>query len=229
VVLPATAANGNHCVTIVRLRHRALSGEVSLPSDRLPLDGCAFTDAFGAPGPKIAEWLRAERYAYARRLSVAQPELPSKRVRYPYDQGSIQSMQCRGGDDAACIQATEQSQTWYRLYHYVPPWAAPSDVESAELYRDMGAFDETFLEAMVRDLGPARFQRMWRSQKPLPEAYFDETGEPFAGWVRGRLTQFYGTYHTGPLPTPSSALLAIVAILAMAAISIRWAPRPYAA
>jgi hypothetical protein len=93
---------------------------------------------------------------------------------------------------------------------------------------EIGGFELTFLEAMVRDLGPARFQRMWRSQKPLPQAYFDETGEPFAGWVRGRLVQFYGPYHTGPLPTPNSMLLTIVAILAMAAISIRWAPRPYA-
>jgi hypothetical protein len=229
VVLPATTANGNHCVTIVRLRHRALSGEVSLAPDRLPLDGCAFTDAFGAPGPKIAEWLRSERYSYARRLSLAQPEIASKRVRWFGDQGNIQSMQCRGGDDVACIDAAQEVQTWYRLYGYVPPWAAPTAEESVESYRDIGDFDETFLEAMARDLGPARFQRMWRSQKPLPQAYFDETGEPFAGWVRGRLVQFYGPYHTGPLPTPNSMLLTIVAILAMAAISIRWAPRPYAA
>jgi hypothetical protein len=228
VVLPATPANGNHCVTIVRLRHRALAGNISLSPDRLPLDGCAFTDAFGAPGPKIAEWLRAERYSYARRLSLAQPEIPSKRVRWAGDQGSIQSMQCRGGDDVACIDAAQQVQTWNRIYGYVPPWAMPTAVESSELYREFGDFDEIFLESMVRDLGPARFQRMWRSQKTLPEAYFDETGETFAGWVRGRLVQFYGPYHTGPLPTPNSALLTIVTILAMAALSIRWAPRPYA-
>jgi hypothetical protein len=230
VVLPATSANGNHCVTIVRLRHRALSGEVSLSPDRLPLDGCAFTDAFGAPGPKIAEWLRAARYSYARRLSLEEPKPADKRFYAPYDLGDITSMQCRGGDDVVCVEAAQgtgpRRDSWWNGYWY--DLSVPAPDESVERYGEIGGFELTFLEALVRDLGPARFQRMWRSQKPLPEAYFDETGEPFAGWVRGRLVQFYGPYHTGPLPTPNSMLLTIVAILAMAAISIRWAPRPYA-
>ena len=231
VVLPATPANGNHCVTVIRLLHRALAVPQSLLStDRLPLDGCAFTDAFGAPGPKIAEWLRVERYSYARRLSLEEPKPADKRFYAPYDLGDITSMQCRGGDDAACVEAAQgtgaRQDYWWNSY-----WndlSVPAPDESVERYGEIGGYELTFLEAMVRDLGPARFQRMWRSQKPLPEAYFDETGEPFAGWVRGRLVQFYGPYHTGPTPEPNSMLLTMVAVLAMAAISIRWAPRPYA-
>jgi hypothetical protein len=92
----------------------------------------------------------------------------------------------------------------------------------------VGGFEETFLEAMARDLGPARFARMWKSQKPLADAYFDETGESLAGWVRARLVRLYGPYHTGPMPTPNSSLLTMIAILVMAAAAIRWAPRPYA-
>ncbi len=231
VVLPATPANGNHCVTVIRLRHRALAVPQSpLSTDRLPLDGCAFTDAFGAPGPKIAEWLRAARYSYARRLSLEEPKPADKRFYARYDLGDITSMQCRGGDDAACVEAAQgtgaRRDSWWDSYWNDLSVRAPD--ESVERSGEIGGFELTFLEAMVRDLGPARFQRMWRSQKPLPQAYFDETGEPFAGWVRGRLVQFYGPYHTGPLPTPNSMLLTIVAILAMAAISIRWAPRPYA-
>jgi hypothetical protein len=232
VVLPATAANGDHCVTVVRLRHQSLTGHTSLlPADRLPLDGCAFTDAFGAPGPKIAEWLRESRYSHARRLSFEQPKADENRRFYsPYDEGGIVSMQCRGGDDAACVEAAvgadRDRAPFWDSYRNDLSVRAPD--ESPELLGEVGGFDETFMEAMVRDLGPARFQRVWRSQKPLPEAYFDETGEPFAGWVRGRLIQFYGPYHTGPVPAPESALLTIVAILALAAMSIRWAQRPYA-
>lgn len=228
-ILPATGANGDHCVTVIRLGHGALAGRADFSRYHLPLDGCAFTDAFGAPGPRIAEWLRSTRYQFARRLALS-TGVPEKYLQYwMYDQGGINSMKCRGGADSACLAAVQGPQD--DAFGYAGYWSdrsVPPPFESAESWRDIADWDETLLEALARDLGPARFQRVWRSQRALPEAYYDETGASFAGWIRARLTSIYGRYHTGPAPTREASLLILVTILALAAISVRLAPRPYA-
>jgi hypothetical protein len=102
-VLPASSATGNRCVTVIRLRHAALVESPVMIDRRLPLDGCAFTDAYGAPGPRIAEWLRSERYLYARRLAIEQPKEEAGPRKYAWDDGDVFGRSCRGGDDSACI------------------------------------------------------------------------------------------------------------------------------
>jgi hypothetical protein len=228
-VLPATRQNGNHCVTVIRLRHRALTQTpAELSTDRLALDGCAFTDAFGAPGPQIGDWLKATRYTFARRLSYAANDSLMKRRWNWFDEGDEQSRRCRGGIDSACVASAASNGRYDDWFGWRPPdLSVPTPDESAEEYGELNSPRDSYMEGLARDLGAARFQRMWRSAKPLPDAYFDETGQSFASWVRGRELEYHGPYHIGPMQPPSSAFLTILSVLVLAAITIRFAPRPY--
>ncbi len=229
VVLPPSPENAYHCVAIVRFRHRALSMQGTLTKRPL-LDGCAFMDAFGAPGPKIAESLRVSRYARARRLSVTPGDSSAKTRVWLGDQGGVVEMKCRGGDDGACVDFASAigPQGWYSYYGRWNDLSVNTPDESPDSYRDPLGVDELLLESLERDLGPSRFQRMWKSQKTLAEAYFDETGEPFAGWVRTQLVSTYGSYHIGPLAKTDSLFITAVSIALLFGISLRYAPRPYA-
>ena len=226
-VLPATSATGGRCVTVIRLRHRALDQPPALQEDRLPLDGCAFTDAFGTPGANVAEWLRKERYLYARRLAFERPKAELNIKRWPSDEGDIPGRACRGGDDRSCLAEAmlRESRDFWMWYSRRDLSVGVPD-ESWESTSRIEFYTDVLLESLQRELGPARFQRMWQSPKALPDAYFDQTGATFASWVRARLVRFYGPYRAGPLPAPSANLLTLILILFLAAISVRFAARP---
>lgn len=229
-VIPASSATAGRCVTVIRLRHRGLTGPPAISDDRLPLDGCAFTDAFGKPGPKIAEWLADQRYLFARRLSFA-PSIDEKKfMRYAWDEGDVAVRACRGGDDSSCVaQAMQRDnvRNWM-FFSMRPDRSLQLPEESWETMGRIGFAEEVILESLERDLGPARFQRMWQSTKTLPEAYRDQTGETLASWERERLTRLYGPYRIGPLPSPASNTLTIGLALLFLATTIRFAERPRA-
>jgi hypothetical protein len=227
-VLAASAATGGRCVTIIRLRHRGLTIAPALTDDRLPLDGCAFTDAFGRPGPKIAEWVRNMRYMFARRLSFAPSTEKNKLVRYSWDEGDVPGRACRGGNDSSCVAtAMFRDTTDWRFSRL--DWSVSLHTESSESLGRVDFDDDVMLESLELDLGPARFQRVWQSPKALPDAYLDQTGETFASWERGRLNQFYGPYRIGSLPSPASNFLTIGLALLLAATTIRFTARPQSA
>ncbi len=102
-------------------------------------------------------------------------------------------------------------------------------MKTAENDRRALGFSATLLDAMVRSIGPERFQRMWQSQKSLDSAYFDATGEPLAAWVHVRTVAMDGPYHIGPLPTATAAILTIVTLMLSLVFSMRFARRPAAA
>jgi hypothetical protein len=227
-VLPPTPENANHCVTVIRLRHYVFAQPPSQWStDRLLLDGCAFTDAFGAPGPQISAFLQNSRYKFARRLSYAPGDTARRQPWYWYDNGDDQSRRCRGGIDSACVAMAMNAPRDDGWYGWRSDLSVRAPDESEDLFGEVGGFRQTFMESLARDLGSARFQRMWRSQKPLTEAYFEETGEPLATWIRAQQTLWNGPYRVGPMQPPASAFLTILTIVALAVITFRFAPRPY--
>jgi hypothetical protein len=226
-VLPASRATGDRCVTIIRLRRRVLTLPPTVADDHLPLDGCAFTDAFGTPGPKIAAWLKDQRYEFARRGAFEPLRDEKPFVRYPFDDGDLAIRSCRGGIDSLCVLEAMSRNT--------PSWWMRDDShdrslnvseESWESWGRINLENDVVLETLERELGPARFQRMWQSAKSLPEAYFEQTGETLASWERARLNRFYGPYRIGPLPAPESNTLTIGLALVLAVTTIRFAGRP---
>jgi hypothetical protein len=226
-VLPPSSATGGRCVTVVRLRHTALVLPPTLVTGRLPMDGCAFEDAFGAPGPWMTGWLARERFRFARRLALVQPAVERDAPRYQWDQGGIASMQCRGGSDSACIYFATSSMAGMRAVNqYYAQEGADDRVESLETLMRFDPTDEGLLESLARDLGPARFQRIWKSSKPLAESYFDETGESFAHWERSRLIETYGPYRSGPAPSTEVVIITLTVVALIALLSFQRAARP---
>ena len=226
-VFAGSGAIAGRCVTVIRLRHQGLNATSLDLRDRPPLDGCAFTDAFGTPGPKIAEWLARDRYVHARRLVFEQPKDEQNVKRYAWDDGDVAGRACRAGDDQACLAEVLHQDG---RYNYFTWWGRDLSVGvPTESWETLDRFDvetDAFLESLARDMGPARFQRMWQSPKQIEEAYFDQTGETFAGWVRTHLISFYGTYRVGALPAPAANVLTILLVVALAGISIRLTARP---
>ncbi|MGH7656441.1 MAG: hypothetical protein ACREN6_17465 [Gemmatimonadaceae bacterium] len=233
-VLPVGPETGGRCVAVVRVGHLLLSGATALPADRNLLDACAFYDAFGTPGPQVAAWLAAERFSYARALSFAPPdsaELKASRWEWQYEDFVFTGenfTRCAADDAASCLAALHAPATDYRWFYW-PDASVPEPAGAQEITQPARGFRNGLLEAMVRDIGPDRFQRVWQSPRALDEAYLDATGEPLAAWVHRRVVAISGPYHIGPLPTPTSAILTLVALTILAALTLRFARRPSAA
>ena len=228
-VLPPTPETGGRCVTVMRLRHSALVAPPTLVSGRLPLDGCAFEDAFGAPGKWMSQWLASQKFEHARRLALVQPAVERDVQRYSWDQGGIASMQCRSGNDSMCVATATKGDTWiWALYQSTVPEEQGADrrAESMETLSRFDPTDEGLLESLARDLGPTRFERVWQSPKPLADSYFDETGESLAHWERSRLMQMYGPYRAGPTPSLEVVLITLTVVALVALVSIQRASRP---
>ena len=196
------------------------------------LDGCAFYDAFGTPGPQIAAWLTSERFEFARSLSFAPPDSAATAAeRWGYDNyfwTDERYARCGGGDLESCSAMLREPRSIY-IWTYRNDNSVAPPAESQEITEPSRGFNATLLNALVRDIGPERFERVWQSPQPLEAAYLAATGEPLAAWVNRRVVAFGGPYHIGPLPTPTSALLTILAIVLALALSSRLAQRPRAA
>jgi hypothetical protein len=231
-VLPPTRATGGRCVTVIRIGQVALHTAGAIAPDRTLLDACAFYDAFGQPGPHIASWMDSTNAGFARALSFAPPDSTSiKLSRWGYDDffyGDERFARCAASDLAACsAMVGEPAVNFYWRFWNDVSVSAPA--EATEDNQRARGFSATLLDAMVRDIGPERFERVWQSPKSLDAAYFDATGEPLAAWVHRRTVALDGPYHIGPLPTATSAILTVVTILLSLALSVRLARRPTAA
>jgi hypothetical protein len=72
--------------------------------------------------------------------------------------------------------------------------------------------------SLATRLGPERFARLWRSERPFDEAFADAAGEPIDPYIRRAFVRSYGSrYHPGPWPLVAAvAVLLIVAGLCIA-------------
>jgi hypothetical protein len=228
-VLPVSRDSGDRCVSVVRIGHAVLAGIVPFPADRSLLDACAFYDAFGAPGNQIAAWLGDERFAYARVLSLAPPDSAALRAaRWGYEDFQFADdyyTRCAGGDESACL-ATLHAKVEGIQWYYWSDRSVPEPRDAQQITQPARGFRGTLLDAMVRDIGPDRFLRVWQSPRPIDEAFLDATGEPLAAWVHRRAVAISGPYHIGPLPTPTSAILTLVTLAILVALTQRFARRP---
>jgi hypothetical protein len=228
-VLPPIKEIGDRCVTVIRVGRAALIAPDTISADRQLLDACAFTDAFGTPGPQIQAWLLAGHMGFARSLSLvihdsaATPGWASYDFLYSNDAYS----RCAGDDLPSCSSLLSEAPGYY-WWDYWHDRSVSMPSESSELTQAAGGFSATLLDAMVRDLGPDRFQRVWQSPRSFDAAYLGVTGEPLAAWVHRQVVARSGPYHIGPLPTATSAILTLFTIAASLAISVRMARRPAA-
>ena len=231
-MLRATPGSDGRCVAVVRIGRRVLRGEDSIPSDRHLLDGCAFYDAFGSPGPQIRAWMDSSSAGFGRNLSFAPPDSATiKQSRwgfYDFWYSDWRFARCAGNDLTQC-SALLQLPTISWLWRWANDPSVPVPAEPQAYNFPTPGFNATLLDAMVREIGPERFERVWQSPKSIDSAYFDVTGESLASWVHRRAVTLDGSYHIGPLPTATTAILTIVTIACALALSVRFAQRPVSA
>ncbi|HEY2851075.1 MAG TPA: hypothetical protein VGI97_14440 [Gemmatimonadaceae bacterium] len=228
MVRPVPQAGGR-CVTIIRIGRGWLQRADTIAGDRHLLDGCAFYDAFGSPGAQIRAWMDSSNAGFARALSFAPPDSVSlKRARwgfYDFWYSDDRFVRCAGNKLQEC-SALLREPTVYMAWRPGNDASVPMPVELQAYAEPSRGFNATLLDAMVRDIGPERFERVWQSPKSLDAAYLDATGEPLAAWVHRRAVTLDGPYHIGPLPTTTSAILTLATLVLLAGLTIRFAQRP---
>lgn len=227
-ILMPSPAFGNRCVTVVRLRGPVPTSLDSIAPSGTLLDGCAFFDAFGRPGAEISRWLTATRFGRARSYAFVLPDSlrpVADRYRlspYGWRTGSYAAgRRCHAGVDAACMALLDSALTVGSDGIARPP------VNGSAGVTPQGAdARDAMLGSLARDLGAPRFDRVWRSPKPLALAYLDETGEPLANWIRRQDVAQFAEARLGPATSPWSMSLTLLTVLALLGAAVRFAARP---
>lgn len=160
------------------------------------------TDWVPAAGPIVGErsTSRVEpakgetRSAFAalRVFDVVDPWRPAAR----YEAADL--LRCIAGDDNACAEDalaaarrqvvrddTQRAAGLFTLPVFRHYKVLPEVKPDGELIdSDRRIFHDGLLAALLADLGPARFRRIWQSDLSIAESYRKETGEPFDAWAR---------------------------------------------
>lgn len=231
VVLPR-AADGRHCVTIVRL------GRGRRDLDSAVIKGvfgpCAFHAAFGEPGAAVAEWLRKREYDVAFNASWpanAQPNTALLRVRRSTREEDMTRWMdfmrgfrhydvsaCSAGSEKACAEALQKSP------------GTRNDRFPDGVYRQMGSWEYAsplghdatfFLSDLLASQGTARFQKFWSSGAADFDAAFSQAfGESPEKWTMRWMRYRYGRDTRGPYVAPRSAILTVVVSIGVVALTV---------
>ena len=211
-ILPA-AFDGRTCVALVRvspfadgrrvveaLRGAQRFGDVGRA--RL-LGPCAYYVAFGEPGAAMARWLGATRHRSARVLdpghSPARGGYQGRGMRSAFglsDLGlyygaDVNVLACARGSRARCEAAALDTTGAVPERRWSRAIVMPGSDRRAAPW--IGARNkEWMLSDMVHDLGRERFGQLWRSPRPVPEAFAAAAGEPLGEWTHRWMVARYG-------------------------------------
>ncbi len=236
-VVPPSAATGDRCVTVVSIPNgdpwsRLFEGTPIGPMHPL-LDACGFYDAFGAPGVRVENELVGARYQFARGY---QPVVPQDTAKHPsefyWGNGSEGTHlgRCLAGADTMCVDLWLGANSG-RYSNY--------DDEDSDQLRRTRWDGITYTEAPWRTVrfitplsraalavGPQRFEKIWQSPKTIEAAYFDETGQTLAAFIRADAAVQFGSYRAGPYTPWFSTAITLFAVAAALGAALRFSPRP---
>ena len=205
---------GNGCLAVIRLgasskSTRRLFEAMGQHSDNshpgfggLAFGPCAFFAAFGRPGPRIAAWLSARGYDFAKRaawgggsqeldedVDWASWQLSDWLFSEGSDiqQTSLVGRRCKLGDFVACERTILEP-----LYVNTRGLAVadPSPVEV--LRRTAWGKSDQLLSDIVREVGSERFQRFWTSPDDPAVAFEQAMGESLGSWTHRWVQRTYG-------------------------------------
>jgi hypothetical protein len=191
---------------------------------------CFWYGAFGTPGPGMQDWLDNTRHAGTSSLGLWSV-MPSDRRRSPPRFAlEFQMMMSLMGPERLALQCvaeggepcTKVSGLAIRLREReaVPTRAGVLPLASTYSYLAVGS-----LGPLLDEIGPERFARLWRSDKPYPEAFAEATGEPLDRYTRRMLTRELGfAYHAGPW-LPGAATLIVLLTCALLLVATVFATR----
>jgi hypothetical protein len=187
------------------------------------LGPCLFYGAFGQPGPRIEKWLQDRSYKIANTADwdAAQPALNLPDEPHMVDMlianMSFDALGCTGGQLPRCRDAVmhASNESPFRLYTTEPRGIA-GVVRRAYWPRSFAA-DEHYLAALVKEMGPDRFGRFWRSTSSVDSAFVSAFDQPLEVWTAQWARKFAPELPPfGPAPRP----IAVVFGFAMVAIAI---------
>jgi hypothetical protein len=236
ILLPE-ALGGDRCATVFGPR------QVNLLNYGNPLGPCAWFAAFGPPGAGTKAWLDSTHYLAAvnfagRTNRAAQFHLVDgtasqlQRERsvmqaFSYE-GNVEWVACLAGRPTVCesLLLRRQPPSWgYGLLAgpepgYLLYWRFANGPP------DGGSFFTTVLD----DFGAERTAMIWRSSKPLPEAFLLATGQPLDAWMQRAMATYEGVhYRAGPWLQLESLLMLLVLSGGLLFAVLRWGRRPEAA
>jgi hypothetical protein len=208
--------DGQRCVALLNVRRPTPSAVAKLGAGP-----CAFYAVFGAPGPKIREWLLRTNFAVARDgdalLGGSTPTRPTAGV---FDLPQIA---------AACVT---RAGRWCRMALGLeggetsgqPARPAPDGlVGTAQPLIDvsLGGNQARFLSDMAVTLGTDRFSRFWRSAEEPSGAFATVTGESLEAWTQSWLERGAGQAVTQASLPVGSLIWIFVAMPVLFAVSVR--------
>lgn len=231
-VIAPSAETGGRCVAVVQLPSGnpwagIVNGKAAGPVHPL-LDACGYYDAFGSPGAAIGRELADDRYFFAR--GYARVTAPVDTLRRPTS-FSLQSysndtreVRCLAGDDSSCLDELRGTPdaSWWR---WQGTTAMPAGISSYQSVNREPRFPNS-LNRMALEMGPDRFERVWRSEGSLEAAYRAEVGETLAGFERREDVHEDGAYREGPWTSAGTGLLTLGWIGGLMGVSLRFGRRP---
>ena len=234
-ILPA-AADGNHCIMVVRLGRARV--DMQGAEHQGILGPCAFHVAFGPPGPAIEAWLRSRGYDVALNAALttrADPDPSLLRVRRPTRQEDLMRYldfqrtwrhydvsACASGSVNACTAAlrkpTERMNVPFPdgIYRESRAW---------EYNSALGPAVGFLLSDLMASQGRARFEKFWKSTAAFDTAFQQAFDEPAGKWTMRWMRYRYGRDTRGPYVAPRSAIVTVALSVGFVALTAAMATK----
>ena len=220
-----TRDNMPYCVSVVVGRmSRDSASMVVVPLVRSDFNGlgpCIWWAKYGAPGPRMATWLREGGYHFG--TSFDRPRIDGNRVerrgfarRTFHGELSLLATSCVGGRTDHCEQVlrVDESRRGQRMAEPV--------MFSTRIFhtRSFGSFERNLLYDLEMEFGAERFAQFWQSGEDMESAFASAFGLPPGVWVQRWAQARFGVIETNAGMDAATVLLSLLTLLALAAAAV---------
>ena len=221
------ATDGSRCVSLVRLRGTTPAHVDALRLQSL-VGACGFFAAFGLPGADIRQWLEATDYRAARRSDWHIALAPATDASAMYDLGAA-GRRCMKGERGGCLEMLGAERSG-RSARRDPSTSSPLLLDSfgplgtanrARSRSELGNVEGELLMSAVREFGPERFGRFWRSSAAPDVAFSQATGVTLDAWTPAWLSRTIGALPTRPTIRGSHVVWLAVAFPLLLTVAAR--------
>jgi hypothetical protein len=252
--LPSTQTGGR-CVSFAHLAAtpNGRMGKIVMQNLTTPetiaslLNPCALLAAYGAPGPRVFEWLQGGGWGAARFAEWTTTPSPWKAVVRPGRdpvkplggwldglgdptwriRGYVATtgIACLAGEPGTCsrILIGRNRSTPDSVWRSSVVSSGGTNANAFFLptaVSPLGPAAGWVVSEMVRTLGRERFARFWRSSLPVDSAFHDASGQTLDDWVREWGRRMYGTAEVGPKISAVGLLTGAIILALTLAVSI---------
>jgi hypothetical protein len=212
------STDGTACISVISLSapdaaelRRALTWYSRAKPDTVGalLGPCGYYRAFGRPGRHVEQWLDGHDYVVAQRLEWATGGPPLRS-----DAGDDHLVGrwwstlhgCAAGNRSVCRAAVLQEDRASR--------GGPSGVARFRYWaffsRNLGPNAGRFLSDVIAEYGRDRFALFWSSEEPVETAFAAAMGTTLEDWTMKWSRAQVGDVRTGPAPSGSATMLALL-------------------